>query len=101
MSLAAAVIRLKPTARLGIDFSVQDDGKGPYIAKWDAIALGAQPTDAQLSQAAIDAETERIMKEDQDRQDRQLLRAFKDIASPTGAQIAAAMKAFIRLQRDN
>jgi hypothetical protein len=48
MSIAAAI--QMATGRIaGDDFSVQDDGKGPYLAKWNAATLGARPSDAQIN----------------------------------------------------
>jgi len=53
VNLPAALAYLYPSAIPLVDYGVQDDGQGPYIAFWSA-ALGAQPTAAQL-QAAGDA----------------------------------------------
>jgi hypothetical protein len=53
VNLPTALAYLYPSAVPLVDYSVQDDGQGPYIAFWSA-ALGARPTAAQL-QAASDA----------------------------------------------
>lgn len=53
VNLPAALAYLYPSAIPLVDYGVQDDGQGPYIASWSA-ALGARPTAAQL-QAASDA----------------------------------------------
>lgn len=52
---------LYPSAVLGADFTLQDDGAGPYIKSWNAAKLGAQPTQAQLAatQPAADLQAAR------------------------------------------
>jgi hypothetical protein len=58
VTMADAVHVLFPAAVNGVDFVVQDDGQGPYLASWKA-ALGAQPTADQLAavtQVQVDAQ---------------------------------------------
>ena len=49
---------LFPNADPLVDFELRDnsDGKGPFIARWDAVKLGAQPTAAQLSAVTVVAD---------------------------------------------
>lgn len=50
----STILKLKfPEADMSKDIIVQDDGQGPYIAKWD-VALGAKPTQADLDLLAIE-----------------------------------------------
>jgi hypothetical protein len=50
MNLAQIISYLFPSAVAGKDYTLQDDGQGPYIKTW-AFAGAAQPTDAQLTAA--------------------------------------------------
>ena len=54
-----AIKHLFPSADPLVDFTLQDnnDGKGPFIARWDAAKLGAQPTLAQLAAVKTEADT--------------------------------------------
>jgi len=56
---------LYPNADPLLDFELRDnsDGKGPYITKWNAAKLGAQPTSLQLADvkvAAVLSESRRL-----------------------------------------
>ena len=48
------ILKLKfPAINLVSQVRIQDDGQGPYIAKWDD-SLGPQPDQAQLDQWAVE-----------------------------------------------
>lgn len=44
-----------PDADSTVDFIVRDDGNGSFIAFWDTVKLGPQPTPAQLQSWELDA----------------------------------------------
>lgn len=48
---------LFPTADPLVDFELRDnsDGKGPFIARWDTVKLGPQPTSAALRAVSVAA----------------------------------------------
>ena len=48
MSLGAILKSLYPNASSLLDYRVQDDGSGPYIAYWDEAKLGPRPTQEEL-----------------------------------------------------
>jgi GAF domain-containing protein len=52
MALNHAIKHLFPDAIAEIDFQLQDDGEGPYIAAWNL--PDPQPDEATLAQAAAD-----------------------------------------------
>lgn len=48
-NLGTILAALYPNAVTLVDYRVQDDGQGPYIAHWDEIKLGPKPTDVVLA----------------------------------------------------
>lgn len=54
IDIHAAILWLAPNAVSGVDFRVQDDGDGPYIADWRMQA--PQPSTAELAAAALAAQ---------------------------------------------
>jgi hypothetical protein len=44
-----AIMRLYPAAKVGRDFTLQDDGDGPYIKEWNL--ADPEPTEAALAEA--------------------------------------------------
>ena len=54
VTLSQIVNALYPNARPELDFWVQDDGDGPYLAQWN-IAIGPTPTQADIDAAALPA----------------------------------------------
>lgn len=49
MHLPTAIKQLYPNAISLVDFTVQDDGEGPYIAEWNL--SNPQPTETELQSA--------------------------------------------------
>jgi hypothetical protein len=52
-----SIKHLFPNADPLVDFELRDnsDGKGPYIARWDTVKLGTQPTAQQLADVSLAA----------------------------------------------
>jgi hypothetical protein len=42
---------LYPTAIINVDFTLQDNGAGPFISSWNVAKLGTQPTATKLASA--------------------------------------------------
>lgn len=55
MNIAEAILSLYPNADPVADFEVRDDGKGPWLARWDEAKLGPRPTEQQLVAARLPA----------------------------------------------
>jgi len=49
VSLRIVIEHLRPGLRAAVDYVIQDDGSGPYIAAWRS--LEPQPTPAELAAA--------------------------------------------------
>lgn len=58
-NLGELIAAYRPNAVPPRDYRVQDDGAGPYIAHWDAVAMGtAMPTEAQVLAFKAQAEAD-------------------------------------------
>lgn len=68
MNIAAALNLLFPAATLGVDYTLQDDGDGPYIREWN-LAVPA-PTAPELAAADLEVTRLKVWSEIKDERDR-------------------------------
>lgn len=86
-------------ARPGVDYRIQDDGQGPYIAHWDAVAMGvAKPTEAQVLAFKAQAEADIAAARAARQQAIATCRAFNSTTA-TAAEVRAAVGAQMYLLR--
>lgn len=80
-----------PTADGSIDYRVQDDGSGPYIAYWNEQKLGPQPTTEQLLNWWLDAEKWAKRGEFSRRALTEIKKLYPHVASVDGGWVADAL----------
>ncbi len=98
-NLGELVAAFRPNARQGVDYRVQDDGSGPYIAHWDPIAMGiGQPTEAQVLAFKAQAEADIAAARAARQQAIATCRAYNP-ATATNVEVRAALGALMVVVR--
>lgn len=98
------LLYMYPSSNPPVDWLVQDDGAGPYLAYWDAAKLGPQPTQKQLEAVDAAATAYWANKQTADVNARTVYRTLRQKILADGvltnAEILQVVTAMLRLRRE-